>query len=62
MDAIPGLGAMLCALEVSQGIIIAKQMQEGIDDNEDIWEQLDAVIAHPTARQGHWNSLHQGSC
>lgn len=45
--AFPGLGAMLCALEVSQGIIIAKQMQEGIDDNEDIWKQLDAVIAHP---------------
>lgn len=45
--AFPGLGAMLCALEISQGIIIAKQMQEGMDDDEDIWEQLDAVIAHP---------------
>lgn len=45
--AFPGLGAMLCALEISQGIIIAKQMQEGMDDNADIWEQLDAVIAHP---------------
>ncbi len=45
--AFPGLGAMLCALEIPQGIIIAKHIQEGMDDDGDIWEQLDAVIAHP---------------
>lgn len=38
---------MLCALEIPQGILIAKQMQEDMDNGEDIWEQLDAVIAHP---------------
>ena len=31
----PELGAMLCALEVSQGIIIAKRLQKAIDDDED---------------------------
>ena len=31
----PELGAMLCALEVSQGIIIARRLQKAIDDGED---------------------------
>lgn len=45
--AFPGLGAMLCALEIPQGILIAKQMQEDMEDGDDIWERLDALIAKP---------------
>lgn len=45
--AFPGLGAMLCALEIPQGILIAKRMQEDMEEGDDIWERLDALIASP---------------
>ena len=45
--AFPGLGAMLCALGIQQGIIIAKRMQENMEDDCDIWERLDALIDNP---------------
>lgn len=45
--AFPGLGAMLCAMEIPQGVLIAKQMQEGMGENDDIWERLEALIASP---------------
>ncbi len=47
--AFPGLGAMLCALEIPQGIMIAKQIQEGLKDGEDLWVCLDAMMSKPTA-------------
>ncbi len=45
--AFPGLGSMLCALEIPQGIVIAKQLQEHLQDGEDMWSKLDAVLAKP---------------
>lgn len=45
--AFPGLGAMLCALEIPQGIVIAKQFQEYLEDDENLWTQLDAVMSKP---------------
>ncbi|MBE6005416.1 MAG: RNA helicase [Lachnospiraceae bacterium] len=45
--AFPGLGAMLCALEIPQGILISKRMQEDMEDGDDIWERLDSLIAKP---------------
>lgn len=45
--AFPGLGAMLCALGIQQGVIIAKCMQENMEDDCDIWERLDALIDNP---------------
>ena len=45
--AFPGLGPMLCALEIPQGILIAKSMQEVMADSDDVWECLDSLIAHP---------------
>ena len=45
--AFPGLGAMLCALGIQQGVIIAKRMQENMEDDCDIWERLDSLIDNP---------------
>lgn len=45
--AFPGLGAMLCALEIPQGILIAKTIQEKMREGDDIWQLLDTVIARP---------------
>ena len=45
--AFPGLGPMLCALTIKQGVIIAKRMQEDMENDCDIWERLDALIANP---------------
>lgn len=45
--AFPGLGAMLYALGISQGVIIAKRMQENMEKDCDIWERLDALIDNP---------------
>ncbi|MBR6029635.1 MAG: AAA family ATPase [Clostridia bacterium] len=45
--AFPGLGAMLCALAIPQGILIGKRIQEGLGDRDDLWIKLDAVIANP---------------
>lgn len=46
--AFPGLGAMLCALEIPQGILIAKKIHETMNPTDDIWELVDAVISKPT--------------
>lgn len=45
--AFPGLGEMLCAFGIPQGMLIAKQIFENLGDSDDIWERLDAVIASP---------------
>lgn len=45
--AFPGLGAMLHALGIQQGIIVAKQVQEQLQEGEDLWARLDAVMAMP---------------
>ena len=45
--AFPGLGAMLCALKIQQGILVAKRIQENLGDSENIWEKLDAVFSKP---------------
>ena len=45
--AFPGLGAMLCALAIPQGILIAKRIQERTDAKEDLWNVLDAVFESP---------------
>ncbi len=47
--AFPGLGAMLCALGIPQGIVIAKQIKENLEDSEDLWERMDAVMSEPEA-------------
>lgn len=45
--AFPGLGAMLCAFGIPQGILVAKKIQESLNDSENIWDRLDAFIANP---------------
>ncbi len=45
--AFPGLGAMLCALQIPQGILIAKNIQEKADVLNDLWKYVDEVIASP---------------
>lgn len=45
--AFPGLGAMLCALEIPQGVLIAKRIQDSLNDGEDIWQALDLVMTNP---------------
>ncbi len=45
--AFPGLGAMLCALEIPQGILIAKKLQENLEPIDDLWKLVDTVIANP---------------
>ena len=45
--AFPGLGSMLCSLEIPQGILIAKKLNESMKSTDDIWELLDAVIEKP---------------
>ena len=37
--AFPGLGAMLCALEIPQGILIAKRIQERMDAKQFLCEK-----------------------
>jgi ATP-dependent exoDNAse (exonuclease V) alpha subunit len=46
--AFPGLGAMLCAIEIPLGILIAKEIKDKIDgtDNE-LWSYLDSVMLKP---------------
>ena len=48
--AFPGLGPMLCALEIPMGVLIAKNIKESLaDSNEDIWKCVDKVIQNPKA-------------
>ena len=46
--AFPGLGVMLCAIEIPLGILIAKEIKDKIDgtDNE-LWSYLDSVMLKP---------------
>lgn len=46
--AFPGLGAMLCAMGIPMGILIAKNIKEELlEVDEDIWQFLDKVIRLP---------------
>lgn len=45
--AFPGLGSMLCAMEIQQGILMAKSVQENMNDDEDVWEKLENVFYSP---------------
>ena len=45
--AFPGLGAMLCALEIPLGILIAKEIKDKINRNEDIWEYVEKIFVSP---------------
>lgn len=46
--AFPGLGAMLCAIGMPMGILIAKEIKESLSDSdEDIWKYVNEVIAKP---------------
>ena len=45
--AFPGLGPMLCALGIPQGILITKRMLEGMGKEDDVWERLEEVISKP---------------
>lgn len=46
--AFPGLGAMLCAMEIPQGIMLSKQIHEQAEEgSEDLWAYLDKVMAAP---------------
>ena len=46
--AFPGLGPMLCALEIPQGVLISKQLQEKMEEDDDIWECVDTLIKNPS--------------
>ena len=47
--AFPGLGAMLCALEMPLGIVIAKEIKDNFDEDKfEFWEYVDVVIANPS--------------
>ncbi|MEG2146503.1 MAG: hypothetical protein RRY06_07730, partial [Lachnospiraceae bacterium] len=46
--AFPGLGAMLSAMEMPLGVLVAKEIKENVDViKEDFWEGVDAVVLHP---------------
>lgn len=46
--AFPGLGAMLCAIGMPMGILIAKEIKELLSDSDqDLWSYLNKVIAKP---------------
>lgn len=46
--AFPGLGAMLCAIEMPLGILIAKEIKDSLDDYDgDVWDYVDTVIEEP---------------
>ena len=38
---------MLCALEIPQGILVAKSLLENMSDDGDVWDQLDAIFSSP---------------
>lgn len=48
--AFPGLGAMLCAMEVPMGILVAKDIQDGVrDSGENLWNRLDRCFERSEA-------------
>ena len=47
--AFPGLGPMLTAFGVTLGIPMAREIKEAMQDREDYWQYLDAVIKDPNS-------------
>jgi len=47
--AFPGLGPMLCAIEMPLGVLIAKEIKEKFEDSgkKDMWNLVDDVIKQP---------------
>lgn len=46
--AFPGLGPMLCSIEIPLGILIAKAIKDYLEDHEcDYWDFVDKVILEP---------------
>lgn len=45
--AFPGLGAMLSAMEIPLGVLMAKQIKEKTEDKDNIWELVDQLFDHP---------------
>ncbi|MCM0647355.1 AAA family ATPase [Clostridium swellfunianum] len=46
--AYPGLGSVLCALGIPLGNIVAKDIQDKINEDEDPWEYLNYVFNNPS--------------
>ena len=44
----PGLGAVLCAFGVTQGVIVAEECVRGLGDREDPWDRVARAFASPT--------------
>jgi ATP-dependent exoDNAse (exonuclease V) alpha subunit len=46
--AFPGLGPMLCAIEMPLGVLIAKEIKERIEESEiELWDYVDCAIKQP---------------
>lgn len=45
--AFPGMGAMLTALELPLGVLIARQIKDQVKDEEDIWESVEKLFESP---------------
>jgi hypothetical protein len=45
--AFPGLGPMLCAMEVPMGVLISKQLKEQLSKDVDIWNVVDVIFDTP---------------
>ena len=45
--AFPGLGAMLCALEIPLGMLIAKELKERTAEDADIWGEVGKMFDNP---------------
>lgn len=42
--AFPGMGAMLTALELPLGVLIARQIKENVKDGDDIWDSVELCL------------------
>ncbi len=45
--AFPGMGAMLTALELPLGVLIARQIKENLKDGDDIWKNVELLFEDP---------------
>ncbi|RRJ25497.1 RNA helicase [Lachnoanaerobaculum gingivalis] len=45
--AFPGMGAMLTALELPLGVLIARQIKEKLKDGDDIWKNVELLFEDP---------------
>lgn len=45
--AFPGMGAMLTALELPLGVLIARQIKENVKDGDDIWDSVELLFENP---------------